>query len=269
MKKIILLTGATDGIGFETAKSLAAGGHTLLIHGRNQSKLESTLTQLSKVEGVGKLETYKADLSIVADIHKLIAAIQANHQKLDVIINNAGIFSTPKPKIECGLDVRFMVNTIAPYMLTKELISMMPNSGRVINLSSAAQWVVDIDALKGLTDLSDNQAYGQSKLALTMWSARMAEETGKGGPAIISVNPGSLLGSKMVKEAYGMQGKELSIGSEILVEAAISDKFSEATGRYFDNDLGDFSSPHGDAMDTNKNNALVHAIDTLISKFDV
>ncbi|MGI9616232.1 MAG: hypothetical protein ACR2QO_25175, partial [Acidimicrobiales bacterium] len=112
----------------------------------------------------------------------------------------------------------------------------------------------------------DGTAYAQSKLALTMWSRHLADQIGHDGPAIIAVNPGSLLATKMVKEGYGIAGNDLRIGVDILVRASLSDEFAEATGRYFDNDAGRFGQPHPDALDPNKNAAVVAAIDDVVSQ---
>jgi len=94
-----------------------------------------------------------------------------------------------------------------------------------------------------------------------MWSFHLAKELGNSGPVIVAVNPASLLASKMVKDAYGVAGKDLGIGAEILVRAALSDEFARASGSYFDNDQGEFSQPHPDALDAQKNTALVAAIE--------
>jgi NAD(P)-dependent dehydrogenase (short-subunit alcohol dehydrogenase family) len=99
--------------------------------------------------------------------------------------------------------------------LTKRLMPLFGSSGRVINLSSAAQFPVDLEALVGKGELSDGAAYAESKLALTMWSRNMALSLKNDGPAIIAVNPRSMLGSKMVKQAYGVAGGDLRIGAEI------------------------------------------------------
>ena len=135
-----------------------------------------------------------------------------------MLINNAGIFKTPEPITQDGLDVRFAVNTIAPYLLTQKLLPLLGASGRVINLSSAAQSPVDPEALAGRVRLSDDlTTYAQSKLALTMWSRSMALSLKDEGPVIIAVNPGSLLGTKMVKEGFGMAGNDIRIGADILI----------------------------------------------------
>lgn len=264
MSKTILLTGATDGIGLETAKQFAALGHTLLIHGRSDTKLQDTKQLLETVEGAGVIKTFRADLSKMSEVVALVDAVKAEFSGLDVLINNAGVFKLADGVAESGHDLRFLVNTVAPYLLTKELLPIMTSDARVVNLSSAAQSPVNLAALRGEVSLSDGQAYGESKLAITMWSFHMAKELGSSGPAIIAVNPASFLASKMVKEAYGMSGNDLSIGADILVRASLHPDFSDATGRYYDNDQQRFSNPHRDALHANKNAQLVAAIEDLI-----
>jgi hypothetical protein len=85
------------------------------------------------------------------------------------------------------------------------------------------------------------------------------------GPAIIAVNPRSLLGSKMVKQAFGVAGGDLRIGAEILCRAALSDEFAAASGQYFDNDTGQFASPHPDARNPQKCEAMVRVIEELLA----
>ena len=219
-----------------------------------------------KSEAQQNLETYRADLSQLTEVSDLADAISARHGQLDVLINNAGVFKLPGSSILGGLDVRFLVNTIAPYLLTKRLLPLIESSGRVINLSSAAQAPVDPEALVGRVKLPDGTAYAQSKLAITMWSRSMALSLRDDGPAIIAVNPRSMLGSKMVKQAYGVAGGDLRIGAEILARAALSDEFAAASGQYFDNDIGQFASPHPDALNTQKCEAIVRVIEAVLAE---
>ena len=252
MQKTILVTGSTDGIGLETARMLVSLGQHVLLHGRNPSKLEEAEKTLSALPGDGRVESYVADLSLMADVEALAKAVAEKHAKLDVLINNAGVYSAPDPVTQDGLDVRFAVNTIAPYLLTQRLLPLLGTSGRVVNLSSAAQSPVDPRALAGKVGLSDGAAYAQSKLALTMWSRSLALSLEDDGPAIIAVNPGSMLGSKMVKQAFGVAGGDLRIGAEILTARLWQMNSRTASGQYFDNDSGQFASPHPDALDPRK-----------------
>lgn len=269
MSKTILLTGATDGIGFETAKLFASQGHSLLIHGRNPDKLARTEAALKPLMGEGAvLESYKADLAKFDDVENFADAVLANHKHLDVLLNNAGVFKTSHTRTADGLDTRFMVNTIAPYILTQKLLPIMPKDGRVVNLSSAAQAPVDEAALKGVTPLDHMGAYAQSKLAITMWTRAMAENH-PDGPLFAAINPGSYLASKMVKEGFGMAGNDLSIGADILVRASLSDEFEGRSGEYFNNDAGRFGPPHPEAMDGAKVTSVVAAVEDVIAKFMV
>lgn len=267
MQKTILITGSTDGIGLETARMLVAQGHHVLLHGRNAEKLQAVETALSGITNGGHVESYLADLSRMADVDALAKAVAERHDSLDVLINNAGVFRTPEPITQDGLDVRFVVNTLAPYLLTQRLLPLMRTSGRVINLSSAGQSPVDPDALAGRVRLSDEfKAYTQSKLAITMWSRHMALALKNAGPAIIAVNPGSLLGTKMVKQGFGVAGSDIRIGADILIRAALSDEFATASGQYFDNDTGRFASPHPDALDPQKSEKIVRVIEAILAE---
>lgn len=268
MSKTILITGSTDGIGLATAKSLLALGHTVLIHGRSDAKLTKARDLLSETTTDDKIYTYKADLSVLSEVDKLVEDVQNEHDSLDVLINNAGVFVVPSAVSKDGLDTRFVVNTIAPYILAKQLLNKLGNEGRIVNLSSAAQASLDPAELTKPSSQSDNNVYAKSKLALTMWSKQMALSVGPQGPVIVAVNPKSFLGSKMVQQAYGMAGGSLQIGADILVKAAVSKEFADATGLYYDNDIGQFTSPHSDASNPSKIAALTEVIEGIISDFD-
>ena len=268
MKKVILLTGATDGIGLATAKLLAADGHQLLLHGRNPQKLTSVIEQLSVDYPDCKIEGFTADLSDFGQIHQLAHALKDKHDAIDVIINNAGIFKVRDSVTTDGLDVRFVVNTFAPFILTNQLLPLLSENGRIVNLSSAAQAPVDLSAMTGdVTISNDFSAYAQSKLAITMWSQEMAK-TLKPAQVTVAVNPGSMLGSKMVQEGFGVSGGDLTIGASILKRAALSDEFSEASGKYFDNDSGGFALPHGDAQDEDICRNVVKRIEQISLQFE-
>ncbi len=270
MTKTILITGSTDGIGKATAEALIKQGHKVLLHGRNQDKLERVRAELKEQYSSATIDAYAADLSDFSQVEELASAVSNNHQRIDVLINNAGVYKVPNKNAKNGIDVRFVVNTISPYLLTMRLLDCLGTSGRVVNLSSAAQAPVGIEAIGSANRLNDDQAYAQSKLALTMWSRQLGERFADGfndkGPSIIAVNPASFLGSNMVKEAYGMEGKDLKIGVDILVRASLSDEFRSASGLYFDNDKGAFSDPHPDALNPAKTRAVITKIDEVLTQ---
>jgi NAD(P)-dependent dehydrogenase (short-subunit alcohol dehydrogenase family) len=259
--KTILITGSTDGIGRLTAQKLVELGHRVLIHGRNASQLASTQTEL----GAKSVDVFQADLSDLSQVEGLASEIQAKYDKIDVIINNAGVLKTSQTRTSAGLDVRFVVNTLAPYLLTKRLLPLMKGpSGRVINVSSAAQAPVSLEALRGTKRLGDDMsAYAQSKLALTAWTHAWAQQIPK-GPLMISVNPGSLLATKMVTEGFGVAGKDVNQGADILVSLAMDESHRKHHGEYFDNDRGAYGKPHRDANDAQKTALLMAAMDDML-----
>lgn len=270
MNKTILLTGATDGIGLETAKMLLAQGHTVLLHGRNQDKLNNVQSALNEQYPQASTVTYVADLSDMAQVQTLAQSVLSDLQQadkvLDVLINNAGVYKLADITTKEGLDARFAVNTIAPYLLTKLLLPVMNVQSRVVNVSSAAQSSVNFESLVGNKPLSDSAAYAQSKLAITMWSRHLGLALKGAGPLVISVNPKSLLGSKMVKDAYRLDGGDLKLGADIFCRAALSDEFKDATGLYFDNDAERFAPPHPDALNNAKNQQLVDTLDSVLAQ---
>jgi len=264
--KTILVTGSTDGIGKLAAIRLAKDGHQLILHGRSPEKLENGISEIKESTTNEKLSGVVADLSDFDSIKRMISELSKTVLTIDVLINNAGVFKSPGQTNQDGLDLRFVVNYFAPYLLTNGLVPLLTNSNapRVINLSSAAQSSVDVKVLSGEKVASSQETYAQSKLALTMWSFAFA----KVFPNIttIAVNPGSLLNTNMVKEAYGHHWSSADKGANILYDLAVSDKYASSSGKYFDNDKGIFSNAHGDVYIQEKVNGLISETEKILKK---
>lgn len=263
--KSILITGSTDGIGKLTAIKLAKEGHQVLLHGRNREKLENTIAETKKIAENDKVSGFVANLSDFSSIYPMISQLSSEISAVDVLINNAGVFNSSVDRNQDGLDLRFVVNYFAPYLLTNELIPLLEKSTspRVINLSSAAQATVSLRALAGKEQLSTQEAYAQSKLALTMWSFYLSEEVKFLN--VIAVNPGSLLNTKMVQEAYGRYWSSADKGADILYELTVSDKYANSSGKYFDNDLGAFADAHPDVYREDRIKKLISETNKILA----
>lgn len=181
------------------------------------------------------------------------------------MINNAGVFKSPVNFTKDNLDIRFVVNYLASYVLTNKILPLLKNgtNSRVVNLSSAAQSAVKKGALLGKANVPVSEAYAQSKLALTMWSFYLAKQ--EPDVSIVAVNPGSLLNTRMTNEADGQHWSPAEKGSDILYDLAISNKYADASGKYFDNDRGVFGNAHPDAYNASKIQDLLSVTDEIIS----
>ena len=212
---------------------------------------------------VQPIRQYVADLSDLGQVRAMAADIQRELAQLDVLINNAGVFMTATPRAKNGLDTRFVVNTLAPCLLTELLVPLLARAAdaRVISLSSAAQGSVSLAALRGETPLADYQAYAQSKLALTMWSTDLARRFPR--LTITAVNPGSLLDTAMVQQAFGSARASADVGADILFSLATSPEYAGKTGQYFDNDRGEFGPAHPDTLDAATSTQVVQSLRAL------
>ena len=266
MDHTILITGSTDGVGKLTASKLAKEGYTVIVHGRNPQKLADVVEEIKASTGNEKVLGFVADFSDLAAVQQMAVQVREKIAGLDVLINNAGVFNTSSAQNEDGWDMRFVVNYFAPYLLTNALLPVLKSSAdaRIINLSSAAQEQIDYDLMQGKKKVaSERNAYGQSKLAILMWSFHLS--TQHDDITVIPVNPGSLLDTNMVREAYGKFWSKPDKGANIVFDLATAPKYKGVSGQYFDNDQGSFGPAHPDAYKDAEIQKLLAATEALLS----
>jgi NAD(P)-dependent dehydrogenase (short-subunit alcohol dehydrogenase family) len=238
-EQVMLLTGATDGIGKQTAHELARRGVHLLLHGRSAERGERVLEEVRRATGNDQLAYYQADLSSLAEVRHLAAAVAADHPRLDVLINNAGVLGgrdEPRTLSQDGHELRMAVNYLAPFLLTHLLLPCLRRAApsRIVNVSSTAQQPIDFDDLMVERHFDTMQAYAQSKLALTMFSMDLAERVRDDGITVVSVHPGSLLDTKMVRQTFGSAWGSAQSGADALLHLVTSEAIPARTGGYFD-----------------------------------
>lgn len=252
--KVVLITGATDGIGRGTADKFASLGAHVLLHGRSEQRLAETEAAIKSKTGNERLETYMADLSSLDDVRRLASDVGAHHDGLDILVNNAGIGRGPsghqhREESQDGFELRFQVNHLAPFLLTHLLLPLLRKNSpaRVVNVASAAQDAIDFDDVMLERSYDGTRAYSQSKLAMVMatieWAARL-------NPKDITVNalhPGSLLDTKLVREAWGQAWGPIDIGIESEIYLATSPELEGTSGQYFDEKT--LSKAHRQAYD--------------------
>src|SRR5690349_13155433 len=145
-RQVILVTGSTDGLGREVARRLAASGAHVIIHGRNRERGAAVVEEIQR-EGKRSAAFYAADLSSLAEVRELGAAILRDYQRLDVLVNNAGIWVTQGQRqlSSDGHEMHFAVNYLAGYLLTRTLLPLLEKSApsRIVNVASVAQTPID------------------------------------------------------------------------------------------------------------------------------
>lgn len=187
----ILVTGATDGLGRMAARDLAAGGATVLLHGRRKERAEATVREIREETSNDSLRYYLADLSSLDEVRKLADEIRSDQDRLDVLINNAGIGAGKRDEMrreesEDGHELRFAVNYLAPFLLTGLLLPLLEDSApaRIVNVASAGQSSIDFDDVMLERGYDGMRAYSQSKLAQIMFTFSLAEHQEGTGVAV-------------------------------------------------------------------------------------
>lgn len=168
--QVVAITGANTGIGLATAQALARRGVTVFACGRDRTKLDAAAASIRTTVPAARVETFVADLSSIAQVRDLAAAITDRTDRLDVLINNAGVGVDRRIETDDGLELTFAVNVMAPFLLTRELLPLLKASApaRVITVSSAnhvSAKTLDLDDLQSRSNYAWMDVYARSKLA--------------------------------------------------------------------------------------------------------
>jgi NAD(P)-dependent dehydrogenase (short-subunit alcohol dehydrogenase family) len=232
----ILVTGATDGLGKHVASALARRGATVLLHGRSSERLEATLEEVRGQTSTEKVGSYPADLSSLAAVRDLAERVLSEHDRLDVLVNNAGIIARERKESEDGYELTFAVNYLSHFLLTSLLLPLLKGSApaRVVNVASAAQSPIDFDDPMLERAYDAMRAYSTSKLAQIMFTFELAERLSDTGVSVNALHPASLMDTKMVQDTFGYTMSKVEEGAEAVVRLAVSREVEGLTGRYFD-----------------------------------
>ena len=231
----ILLTGATDGLGRALAGRLAAAGATLLLHGRDRAKLAAVAAELP-----GRPVPLRADLAVLADVRRLAAEVRATTDRLDVLVNNAGLGGGPdesrRELSADGYELRFAVNHLAHFLLTQELLPLLRAAApaRVVHVASLGQTPLDFTDLMLERGYSGQRAYAQSKLAQIMSGIELAGRLPAAEVTVNSLHPATLMPTKLVAQWYGRTMDELGTGVEATARLVLDPALAGVTGRFFD-----------------------------------
>jgi NAD(P)-dependent dehydrogenase (short-subunit alcohol dehydrogenase family) len=230
----VVITGATSGLGRYLAAELASSGARVVVHGRSAERAEQTRAQI----GADRVDTVIADLGSLAEVDGLATELAARYDRIDVLVNNAGIgFGAPgagRQESADGIELRFAVNYLAGYHLTRRLIPLLTASApaRVVNVSSIGQYPIDFgDPLleRGYTGVN---AYRVSKLAQVMFTFDLAEELRNAGVTVNALHPATLMDTPMVREADYETRSTVEEGGTATMRLIADPKMDGVTGTY-------------------------------------
>lgn len=236
-KKVILITGSTDGIGQEAAIELSNLGHHIIVHGRNQEKAKLAMETIARLTNNNNLNFVYADLGVLDQIRTMANTIYENYDRLDVLINNAGVIRQERTINQDGLEDTFAINYVAPFFLTNLLLDLLKEgkSSRIVNIVSRVHSnqfnFEDMQFKKGYTAV---KAYAKSKTALILFTYFLAEKLEGQKITVNCLHPGAI-NTKLFRAANRSGGASPQEGAKTLVFAALTPKLENISGKYLVN----------------------------------
>lgn len=244
--KIALVTGATKGIGFETARQLAKEGAHILVHARNQESGEAALKKLQRLTPNASFELITADVSTMAGVRALAAEVLQRAPHLDILMNNVGAMYHDLTYTDDGVETTFAVNHLSIFLLTRLLLDRMKESApaKIITIASEIhrKATINFDDLNLASNYSAPAALGQSKLANILFTRALAKRIEGTGVEAYSVHPGHVRTAftRDIKGWFKIFIMLISIrflspekGAACGVRLAMTQSLNNANGKYF------------------------------------
>ena len=189
--RTVVITGATGGLGYETALALAGAGAAVVLTGRNDAKGRDATQRIRGQFPNAEISYETLDLASLASVADFAKRFAAAHASLDLLINNAGVMALPKRQTTAdGFEMQFGTNYLGHYALTARLLPLLRrgHQPRVVNLSSLAHrsGAIDFDDLQGAKSYNPFKAYCQSKLAMLMFALELQRRSNAAGWGLLS-----------------------------------------------------------------------------------
>lgn len=234
-QQVVLITGSTDGLGREVARRLAAAGAHVIVHGRNRERGEALVREI-EAAGKGNARFYAADLGSLAEVRSFASAILQDYPRVNVLVNNAGIWLTRPPERQLSADgheLHFAVNYLAGYALTHLLLPRLIDSApaRIVNVSSGAQAPIDFEDLKLEQNYNPMRAYAVSKLAQVLFTIDLAEQLEGTNVTVTALHPATLMDTNMVREGGLSPRSTVAEGVEAVLQLVTAPDI--VSGQYY------------------------------------
>ena len=233
-QRVALVTGSTSGLGRELALRLGSMGMRVIVHGRNRERGMEVVEAIER-EGVGNARFYAADLASLAQVHEFGEAVLSDYDRLDLLVNNAGIGPSPDGRLlsEDGHELLFQVNHLSHFLLTRLLLPRLLENApsRIVNVTSSAQGPIDFDDVMMENNFTTWRAYRQSKLAQVMFTFDLAAELDGTDVIVNTVDPANNMPTPMVRRAGVTVKATIAEGADAVMQLVTSPDIG--SGRYF------------------------------------
>ena len=244
--RIALVTGSTDGLGRELARRLASEGAHVIVHGRNAGRGKAVVDEIAAA-GKGSARFYKADFASLAEVRRFADAIASDYPRLDLLVNNAGIFLRDDRQVSAdGHELTFAVNYLAGYLLTYRLVPLLEKgrAARIVNVSSRSAAPIDFTDVMMERGYTGYRAYSQSKLAQVMFTIDLAASLKPRGIVVQAVHPATGMDTTLIKTAGLSARTGVDEGADAVMHVIGTDAPS---GSYFMQQT--VAAPHAQAGD--------------------
>ncbi|MBT3337270.1 MAG: SDR family oxidoreductase [Anaerolineae bacterium] len=241
--KTIIVTGANSGIGKEATLKLAQAGNQVIMLSRDSEKSRAARDEIVAATGNQNIVLITADLAEPSSIRQAVAEIQGKYPKIDVLVNNAGLYKVKREENSTGVEMSFAVNYLATFMLCQLLLDNLAASGngRIVNVVSMMYkgGKINFDDLMLENDYKVGTVYSNTKYAAVLYSAELAQKVKEKEITVNTLHPG-VLRTDVFREYPNLLSKVLNLffekpekGGERIIYLATDDAVANTTGKYF------------------------------------
>ncbi|EHR59734.1 SDR family NAD(P)-dependent oxidoreductase [Saccharomonospora cyanea] len=259
-EQTILVTGATDGLGRRLVAELTARGARVIAHGRNPDKLRA----LREETGA---EIVRADFAVLSQVDRLATELLSRYERIDVLVNNAGVGTGADParreESADGYELRFAVNYLAAYHLTRRILPLLRAPARIVNVASAGQEEFGFTDLQLRRRYSGASAYMRSKLALVMFTIDLADQLRGSGVTVNALHPATFMDTAMVRASGRTPVSSVDDGAAATLRLVLDADLAEITGRFFNGTRE--ADPHPQAHSRRARERLRQLSDELVA----
>jgi NAD(P)-dependent dehydrogenase (short-subunit alcohol dehydrogenase family) len=244
--KVVVVTGATSGIGKALALDLARSGETVVMVARDTDRGQAAINEITTSMENPRLDLQLCDLSILSSVRNLAEILKSKYEVIDVLINNASTYTRKRTVTVDGFEEMFAANHLGPFLLTNLLLERLQaavqahGSARIINITVPSDVPLDFDDLQAERNFKPMDVFGATKMANLLFTLELARRLENTGITVNAIHPGVARSSLTEEEASGLTRLFSRLGasslekvSSVILQGAVAPEFEKTTGKFF------------------------------------